>query len=765
MANDYNINAVLSITNRFTQPLQQFRQQMSNIRNTMSQTQQQGSKTFTDTVNGIQVAITRTGNLRSDITRLANEYKKAGLNASEAMKKAHSSLKQVNDQTKQTIQSVDNMGSSMSNMASKVKSALATIGIAKVGKDIISTYATFEQSMSKVEALSGATGSDLEALTAKAKEMGEKTSKSASESADALGYMALAGWDTNQMLTGLEPILRASEAGGLDLARTSDLVTDSMSTLGIQTEDLGHYLDVVSKLQASSNTNLAQAQEAYIACGGTLKNMNVPLEESATLLGLMANRGKKGSEAGNSLNSILVNLMGTGGQASKALEAMNVSMYNEDGTRKGVVETFRELDVALNNCTDKQKDQFTAMIGGKTQMDGLQMILSGLNEEYGTLNEKLNDSEGYLNQSAKTMQDNLIGRWTQFKSAIEGVMIAIGERLAPALTEFMDYVLSVMPNIKESVTNWLDWIIKTAIPQLIPKLKALLPVITGVVSAFMALKVINTVSKAIKTLKGAFTLLSSPVGIVVLAIGALVAGFIYAYKHSEKFREKVQALIEKIVYIKDRIGQLIDKFKENEKAMEALQKIYQFCCDVIGKVVEDTFNGIVDSVSSVVTVVETVIETLTAISNGDWKAVWDSFGTNFWSGVGSIFSGITKLGNFMVNPAQAIGINIGKKALGKFFGGKDEEVGANAKGTDNWRGGLTWVNEEGGELMNLPNGTQIIPHDLSETMVKEQARVKEGSSVVIPKLADQIIIREDADIDKIGQAIANKVALARLRLA
>ncbi|WP_455796184.1 phage tail tape measure protein [Clostridium butyricum] len=281
------------------------------------------------------------------------------------MKKAHASLKKVNDETKKTTENVGQMSNNMTNMASKVKTALATIGVSKVGKDIVETYATFEQSMSKVQALSGASGQDLQALTDKAKEMGEKTSKSASESADALGYMALAGWDTNQMLTGLEPMLRASEAGGMDLARCSDLITDSMSAMGIQVGDLNHYLDVCSKAQASSNTSLAQITEAYIGCGGTLKNMNVSVEESATLLGVLANRGKKGSEAGNALNSVLVNLMGTGGQASKALESLGVSMYNEDGTNKGITNTLRELNVALGNCTQKQKDQFEAMIGGK----------------------------------------------------------------------------------------------------------------------------------------------------------------------------------------------------------------------------------------------------------------------------------------------------------------------------------------------------------------------------------------------------------------
>ena len=167
----------------------------------------------------------------------------------------------------------------------------------------------------------------------------------------------VAGWDTQQMLGGLEPILRASEAGQMDLARCSDLVTDSMSAMGIQTEDLGHYLDVASKAQASSNTSLDQLMEAYIGCGGTLKNMNVPIEESATLLGTLANRGIKGSEAGNSLNSILVNLMGVGGEAGKALDALGVSMYNADGTNKGVTNTLKDLSVALGNCTQEEKDQ------------------------------------------------------------------------------------------------------------------------------------------------------------------------------------------------------------------------------------------------------------------------------------------------------------------------------------------------------------------------------------------------------------------------
>ena len=294
----------------------------------------------------------------------------------------------------------------------------------------------------------------------------------------------------------------------------------------------------------------------------------------------------------------------------------------------------------------------------------------------------------------------------------------------------------------------------------------IIPAIKGIVSAFAALKVINTVTKAVGALKGAFALLSSPIGMVVLAVGALVAGFIYAYNHSETFRKKVQALTEKIIYIKGKIDNLIEKLKENEEVMGALQEAYELCCDVIGGVVEDTCNDIIDFFDDVIEKVNGTIDTLTKISNGDWKGVWDSFSENFFSSTSGMFSKILKLHEYTFNPAQAISIDVGKRAIEKLTNSDGEEVGENAKGTNNWRGGLTWVNEEGGELINLPNGTQIIPHDLSEAMVKEHARnVGNGMTVNIPKLADTIVVREDADIDRIGEALANKLNIARMRFA
>ena len=223
--------------------------------------------------------------------------------------------------------------------ALKVGAALASAAVAG-GTAAVKIGSDFDKSMSTVQALSGAVGTEFDTLREKAKEMGATTSKTAKESADALGYMALAGWDTQQMLGGLEPILRASEAGNMDLATASDLVTDSMSAMGISVNDLTHYLDVATKAQSSSNTSLEQMLNAYVIAGGAFKNFNVSLEESATLLGVLANRGIKGSEAGNALNSVLINLIGANKNAANAMDALGVSAYDADGNFIGITETL-----------------------------------------------------------------------------------------------------------------------------------------------------------------------------------------------------------------------------------------------------------------------------------------------------------------------------------------------------------------------------------------------------------------------------------------
>ena len=339
--------------------------------------------------------------------------------------------------------------------AFKALATAATAALTAAGGYVVNVGQKFEASMSKVQALSGATGEDFERLSAAAKEMGASTSKTASQAADALGYMALAGWKTEQMLSGLEPILRASEAGGMDLARCSDLVTDSMSAMGIAVQDLGKYLDVVAKAQSSSNTSMEQLLEAYVNCGGTLRNLNIDIEESATLLGTLANRGKKGAEAGTAFNSIIVNLIGANKSAKTAMDELGISAWDSNGKFIGLTETLKLLLNTLNDpsITDAQRNNFIAKIGGKTQMDTLQALLSGINEEYQNLYGVLNDCSGASEDAAKTMQQNLTGSMTMFGSALEGVGIEIYESFKEPLTQAVNEGTDMLSGLVSRISD------------------------------------------------------------------------------------------------------------------------------------------------------------------------------------------------------------------------------------------------------------------------------------------------------------------------
>lgn len=384
-------------------------------------------------------------------------------NATEQSSKA---FRKAVESTKEYQQAMDRLNSSAGELKRKVGGALNDIWniTLKAATAITSTAVAagaasvkigsdFDKSMSTVQALSGAAGAELDTLREKAKEMGATTSKTAKESADALSYMALAGWDTQQMLGGLEPILRASEAGNMDLATASDLVTDSMSAMGVSVNDLTHYLDVATKAQSSSNTSLEQLLNAYVIAGGSFKNFNVSLEESATLLGILANRGIKGSEAGNSLNSVLINLIGASGKSSEAMETLGVSAFDTNGKFIGVTETLEQVSTALEKLDEEQRAVLTAQLGGKTQYDTLQALLSGVNEEYDVLLGKIEDSNGALEDTAKIMRDNLRGDIDSLKSKLQDLGIEVNDQFTESFREAVQVTTKEVSKLSGKISD------------------------------------------------------------------------------------------------------------------------------------------------------------------------------------------------------------------------------------------------------------------------------------------------------------------------
>lgn len=396
----------------------------------------------------------------------ASQLEKETRELDNATDQSSKAFRKAVESTKEYQQAMDRLNSSAGELKSKVGGALNDIWniTLKAATAITSTAVAagaasvkigsdFDKSMSTVQALSGAAGAELDTLREKAKEMGATTSKTAKESADALSYMALAGWDTQQMLGGLEPILRASEAGNMDLATASDLVTDSMSAMGVSVNDLTHYLDVATKAQSSSNTSLEQLLNAYVIAGGSFKNFNVSLEESATLLGVLANRGIKGSEAGNSLNSVLINLIGASGKSSEAMETLGVSAFDTDGKFIGVTETLEQVSAALEKLDEEQRAVLTAQLGGKTQYDTLQALLSGVNEEYDTLFEKIKDSNGALEDTAKIMRDNLRGDIDSLKSKLQDLGIEVNDQFTESFREAVQVTTKEVSKLSDKISD------------------------------------------------------------------------------------------------------------------------------------------------------------------------------------------------------------------------------------------------------------------------------------------------------------------------
>jgi len=315
----------------------------------------------------------------------------------------------------------------------------AVLGISAGAASTFQTYQNFEKSISNVKGLSGANAADMAELTKVAREMGKTTTKSASEAADALGYMALAGWDKD-----------------LDLGRTSDLVTDSMSSLGINGKEDGalqSYLDKVAKTASSSNTNIDAMMEAFLEFGGTAKNRGIAHDEASALIGVLANRGVKGSEAGNALNSVLQNLTMGNGIAGTAMKKLNLSAYDAQGNFKGYANVLKELNDKIKDLSQEEKDYYLGAIGGKTRMSELQHLLSGVSGEYDELKDKVANSSGALEEMANIMNDNIYGDVKALQSAVESVQLDFMDKFQPSARKFLQWSKDLTLSFGQKLTK------------------------------------------------------------------------------------------------------------------------------------------------------------------------------------------------------------------------------------------------------------------------------------------------------------------------
>lgn len=366
---------------------------------------------------------------------------------------------------------LDSIGKTAKRAAKVAAAAFAAVKVGDFMKDAISTYADFDQAMANTAATAGASAEEYEKLEAAAMEMGKKTTKTATEASEALGYMALAGWDVDTSISALEPVLRLSEATSMDLATCSDLVTDSMSALGLTVDELSGYLDVACKANNKSNQTAQQLMEAYIGCGGVLNNLGVDVEDSATALGVLANRGIKGSEAGNKLNTVMINLTSGTGQAGAMMKKLGISAFDSEEKFIGLQETLELVNNATKDLTEKERNAALAAIGGRTQIDTLNDLLAGLNTttkdgrtEWQALSDELHNADGAMMEMAGKVTDTLPGAMAVFDSAIDDLKINLAKTFAPTAKETIFAIADYIPHVTEKITGFIGEVSGKAVP-------------------------------------------------------------------------------------------------------------------------------------------------------------------------------------------------------------------------------------------------------------------------------------------------------------
>lgn len=678
------------------------------------------------------------------------------------------------------------------NLTKTVTAPIAGIGVASV-----KLAADFEKGMSTVQSISGATGTDLEMLSKKAKEMGLKTKYSASESAEAFKYMAMAGWKAGEMADGIEGVMYLAGATGEDLAGTSDIVTDALTAFGMQAKDTNKFVDVLAQTANKSNTSVSMLGESFKYVAPVAGALKFNAQDVSTALGLMANSGIKASSAGTALRSLFTRMAKPTKESQTAMDALGISLTDSQGNMKSLDTIMRETRKSFAGLTESQKAQYAAALAGKTGMSGLLAIVNSADSDFNELSTAIYNSDGACKKMYDTANNNLSGQLTILKSTVEGIGISFGERLLPYIKQGAEFIQRLADKFNSLTKAQQDTIIKVGLIA-----AAVGPAIflfgRTVMVVGKLVKTVGMVGNAFKTAKTVMGLVTAPANAVVLGLAAVVVAGVLIYKNWDKIKAAAGRLWNFIKNIFQRIGISGDSLKKKLAPIgqkfsaigEHIQGFWKVVSPLLSKIGEavhavfsvaigaaigsaigyfnSLFDGITTMISGLLTAFDGILTFITGVFTLNWSKAWE--------GVKNIFGGIFEgLGGMLKMPINGVismingaiaGINSISVDIpdwvpgigGEKFGVNIPQLPMLARGTDNWKGGLAQISEKGGEIVDLPSGTRVYPHD--ETVRKayaDGARRNGGKSVYIAKLADSIVVKSESDIDKIAEALAKKI--------
>ena len=537
--------------------------------------------------------------------------------------------KQGEQATKNLEKSFQNAGKAMTN-AGKTLTTNVTAPLAGLATASVATVAKFDDSMSQVAAISGATGNDLERLRDLAKDLGATTRYSASEAADAMTYLALAGYDTNQILEATPGMLNLAAAAGMDLATAADIVTDTMSGFQMSAERAGEAADIFAAASSKSNTNVEQLGEAMKYAASTANAAGMDLAQTAAVLGVLADSGIKGGMAGTTFNAMLRDLKKANEEGKLAIEDTTIALYNQDGSMRDLGSVMADIEKATEGMTTAQRDAALSAIFGEQAIRGANIMLATGSERYKELEQAMYNSSGASQKMAETMEDNVAGAFRALKSQTEGILIQIGEQLTPILR---DTIIPLLSDFGEKISNLIEWfagldestqrtiitilgIVAAAGPVLLIVGK-IVSAIGTVIGTFSKLK---TAWSAVTTVSNLFnaSLLANPITWVIAGIMALIAVIVLLWKNWDTVS---QWLSDSWEWIK-------------ETAMSIFQGIADFFSEVwegiknvattVWTAISDFFSGIWNGIKETVT---SVFQAIADFFTGIWESIKNIFST------------------------------------------------------------------------------------------------------------------------------------------
>ena len=543
------------------------------------------------------------------------------------------------------------VGDNISNAGTKLLPV--TAGVVGLGTAAVKTAADFDSAMSKVAAVSGAAGSDLESLRDKAREMGEKTKFSASEAAEAMNYMAMAGWKAEDMLSGIEGVMNLAAASGEDLAATSDIVTDALTAFGLTAADSGHFADILAAASSNANTNVSMMGETFKYCAPIAGALGFSAEDTAEAIGLMANAGIKSSQAGTALRTIMNNLSGDVKICGSAIGEVTVATTNADGSMRDLSDILADCRTAFAGLTESEKAQAAESLVGKNAMSGFLALLNAGEGDIEKLSSAIADCDGTAAGMAETMQDNLAGQLQILKSQLEELAISFGELLMPTvrmivgwIQKFVDWLNSMDEGTRKVIVTIA--LVAAAIgPVLIIVGKVISAVGTIMTIIPKLAGVIGIVQKAFAALNA--VMLANPIVLVIAAVAALVAAFIYLWNNCEEFRQFWIDLWESIKEIAIAVWEGLKEFFS--AAWEAIRTT----AATVWNAVRDFFSGLWEGIKNIFMTVVNAISTFLATAWGTIKstvmAVWNAiktFFTTVWEGIKNIVTTVvTAISTFL----------------------------------------------------------------------------------------------------------------------